>query len=200
MTNFTELLAKKYSGHLDEKAEKYIHFIVDGAKRMQTLIQDLLSFSRVGKGEFKKVKTDLNLVVKQVLQDLDTTIKESKTKVEVEELPVVIVDEMQTARLFQNLLSNAIKYRSDQSPVVRIRTHRQSGEQVISVQDNGLGIDSEFFERIFVIFQRLHTKQEYEGTGVGLAVCKKIVERHGGKIWVESEEGKGSTFHFTLPS
>ena len=198
VTNFSELLAKKYSNQLDSKADRYIHYVVDGAARMQTLIRDLLSFSRVGQVESKIEPMNLESALSEALSTLDISIQESKAEITFDSLPEVNVNPGQITQLFQNLIANAIRYRSEEKPRIKISAEQQNSHWQISVSDNGIGIGPEYCERIFVIFQRLHTREEYTGTGVGLAICKKIVERHGGRILVESKPGKGSTFFFTI--
>jgi PAS domain S-box-containing protein len=199
IAGFTELLARRYRGSFDEKAESYMAYIIDGATRMRTLINDLLSYSRVMRGDRELAEADCSAVVSKVIRDLELTIRESGAEIVCGTLPVIRADRSQLGRLFQNLISNAIKYRASAPPRIRIQAVRQGNIWLFSVADNGIGIAQEFFERIFVIFQRLHTRTEYSGTGIGLAVCQKIVERHGGTIWVESTPGTGSTFFFTLP-
>jgi PAS domain S-box-containing protein len=199
ISSYTQLISKRYNGKLDEKADQYISFVVDGAKRMQQLIHDLLEYSRVatrGK-EFEPV--DCNEILKNVLTNLQISIQKNNAVIKYDALPRVMADNIQLMQLFQNLISNAMKFKSDSIPVVTIKVEDRTVEWLFSVSDNGIGIDPQFKERIFIIFQRLHEREAYPGTGIGLAVCKKIVERHGGRIWVEAEEGKGSTFFFTLP-
>ena len=198
ITNFTELLAKRYKDGLDEKAKGYINFIVESAKQMQLLISDLLTYSRVGvrPKPFTRVSTDA--VVKTVLRRLQKTITDSEAEIVCDPLPTVLADETQLVELFQNLIANAVKFRSKLPPRVRVTAKSGESEWQFSVADNGIGIDRRHMDRIFVLFQRLHTHDEYEGTGIGLALCKKIVERHGGRIWVESTPGQGSTFFFTI--
>lgn len=200
IAGFTELLANRYKGTLDEKSESYMAYIVDGATRMRTLINDLLSYSRIMHSTRELAGTDCCAVVARVLRDLEPAIKENNVEVVCGTLPVVQADQIQLGQLFQNLIGNAIKYRGTAAPKITISAIRQQNEWLISIADNGIGIAPEFYERVFVIFQRLHTRAEYPGTGIGLAVCRKIVERHGGKIRVESTEGSGSTFFFTLPA
>ncbi|AOY80972.1 PAS domain S-box protein [Moorena producens JHB] len=199
ISSYTQLLAKKYQSNLDAQADKYIHYIVDGATNMQQLIQDLLSFSRVGTHGKKLAATDCEVVLNRVLDNLNVAIIESDAIVTHDSLPVVMGDDIQLSQLLQNLIGNAIKFRSQELPRVHISAELKAKEFIFSVRDNGIGIEPEYFERIFTIFQRLHTRREYPGTGIGLAVCKKIVERHGGKIWVESELGVGTTFYFSIP-
>ncbi len=196
--SYSDLLVKRYQGQLDEKADKYITYITDGAVRMQTLITDLLTYSRVGKGEPTLEPANLNAILNQTLRDLSTAIQESNAVIKADPLPTVTANPIQMGQLLQNLISNAIKYRGAAAPQIEIKAALHERTWTISVQDNGIGIEPQYAERIFVIFQRLHTKDEYSGTGIGLAICKKIVERHNGKIWLESELGKGSTFFFTL--
>ncbi|KAI9132234.1 PAS domain S-box protein [Acaryochloris sp. CCMEE 5410] len=197
--SFADLLADLYQGQLDEKADRYIRYITDGAVRMQGLIDDLLSFSRVGRAELKIEPTALSSLVDQVLTDLDKVIEQRHVEIVIDPLPTVVVDPVQMRQVFQNLISNAIKYCQADIPSIYINATQNQGLWTISVKDNGIGIDPQFNERIFIIFQRLHHREEYSGTGIGLAICKKIVERHGGRIWVDSEEGQGALFSFTLP-
>ena len=199
IASYTQLLARRYKGRLDADADDFIHFAVDGASRMQLLINDLLTFSRVGTRGRPFEPTDLNVVMTRILFDLKIAISESQAMVSHDALPVVMADPMQMAQLFQNLVGNAIKFHRDKAPEIHVGVERTGGEWLFSVRDNGIGIEKEYFDRIFVVFQRLHSREEYPGTGVGLAVCKKIVERHGGHIFVKSEVGKGTTFFFTLP-
>ena len=167
--------------------------------RMQILINDLLEFSRVTTRAEEPKPTDSEYLLNQVLSSLELYVKENKATVSHGPLPKVMTDSTQLAQVFQNLIINGIKFHSEEAPQIRISAEKKASEWVFSVQDNGIGIDPQYSERIFEVFKRLHSKEEYPGTGIGLAVCKKIVERHGGRIWVESELGKGSTFYFTLP-
>jgi len=197
VSSFTQLLAQRYNNKLDKDAKEFIQFAVDGANQMQILINDLLAYSRIqtrGK-EFSNV--DMHEALGKAVYNLGTKILEKNVLVTNDELPVLYVDEGQMVQLFQNLLGNAIKF-SGNSPRVHISVKDEKDHYIFSVTDNGIGIENQYFEKIFQIFQRLHLKEEYEGTGIGLAVCKRIVERHGGKIWVESETGRGSTFYFSL--
>lgn len=196
---YTQLLAEKYQGKLDENADKYIHYAVDGALRMQRLVQDLLSFSRLGRGGGERQKVDCKTAAEMAIKNLQVALEESQAQVECGELPLVVADASQLVQLFQNLIANAIKFRGVKPPRIGVNAEKSGREWVISVADNGIGIAPEHAEIIFVIFKRLHTRAEYAGNGIGLAICKKIVEQHGGKIWMESEPGKGSTFKFTLP-
>jgi light-regulated signal transduction histidine kinase (bacteriophytochrome) len=175
-------------------------FALDGAERMQRLIVDLLTYSRVGTKAKPLVPIDMNDVLERATRNLTVAIEESGAKVNFPRLPVIPGDGVQLTQLFQNLVGNAIKFRGDRSPQVEIRVQQEPGVWHFTVSDNGIGIPKKDFERIFIIFQRLHTREKYPGTGIGLAICKKIVERHNGRIWVESEEGKGTTFHVVLSS
>jgi len=197
-TNFTELLAKRYKSALDSKADGYIKFILNSTKQMQMLISDLLTYSRVGTKPKPFADVSADAVVKGVLKRLHKAISDAGATITSESLPTVFGDEVQLGELFQNLISNALKFRASEPLCVRISVKADSKAWLFSVSDNGIGIDPKHSERIFVLFQRLHTHDEYEGTGIGLALCKKIVERHGGRIWVESKPGAGSTFHFTI--
>jgi PAS domain S-box-containing protein len=199
VASYTQLLAERYEGQIDEKAKKYIAYAVEGAIRMQQLVNDLLAYSRVSTRGNPLETTDSHSILGQAIGNLAATIEESKAIVTNEELPMVRADAAQLAQVFQNLLANAIKFRGENFPRVHVSVRDEGREWVFSVRDNGIGIDRQYAERVFVIFQRLHTRQEYPGTGIGLAVCKRIVERHGGRIWFESEPGKGSTFFFTVP-
>jgi PAS domain S-box-containing protein len=200
VTSYVQLLAKRYEGKLDSDANDFIGFAVDGAARMGKLINDLLTYSRVGTQGKELSPTDSEAVLTQSVNDLKVTIEENRALVTHDPLPTVMADRPQLGQLFQNLIGNAIKFRGTEPPRVHISASRNGNGWIFSVRDNGIGIDPEYSERIFIIFQRLHSRQEYAGTGIGLAVCKKIVERHGGRIWVESEVGKGATFYFTLPA
>jgi light-regulated signal transduction histidine kinase (bacteriophytochrome) len=196
---YTQLLAERYQGRLDSDADKYIHYAVDGALRMQKLVQDLLAFSRVGRPEVALQSADCNAVLQAGLKNLEAAIQESGAVVEHAQLPVVMADSPQLVQVFQNLISNAIKFRGSGPPSIRVSAETKGKEWVFSVADNGIGIAPEHVESVFVIFRRLNTRAEYPGNGIGLSICKKIIERHGGRIWVESEVGHGSTFRFTLP-
>ena len=201
VSSFTQLLANKYKDKLDKEAHEYIHFAVDGAKRMQNLISDLLTYSRVSTEGKEFALTDCTGIFNEATTNLKVAIEESKAVVTQEELPAnILADKRLLTQLFQNLIGNAIKYRGDISPKIHVKAKLKDNEYLFSVCDNGIGIDPKDANRIFVIFQRLHTQKEYSGTGIGLAICKKIVERHNGNIYVESELGKGSTFYFTIPN
>ena len=198
IASYAQLLEKRYKDQLDSQASKFISNIVHGCTRMQTLIDDLLEYSRVSRSQKPFQIIDCNHAVQQVIANLQGAIRDTQAVVTVSELPAVMGDISQLIQLFQNLVGNAIKYRHDASPTVYINAYKQENNWLFSVSDNGIGIASQHQKRIFQIFQRLHTQREYSGTGIGLAICQKIVERHGGSIWVESELGQGSTFHFTL--
>ncbi len=198
VSSYTQLLEKRYKDKLDGDAQEFINFAVDGAKRMQQLINDLLAYSRVGTRGKPFKPTDCEAVLDAAMANLDVAIMESKTNVTHDPLPAVMADEAQLVLLFQNLISNAIKFHGKKLPRVHISAKPEEDKWIFSVKDNGIGIDPQYFERIFIIFQRLH-REKYVGTGTGLSIAKRVVERHGGRIWIESEEGKGSTFYFTLP-
>ncbi len=197
--NFAELFAKKYTGSLDEKADQYISYMTSGADRMQNLILDLLNFSRVATRGKEFVITDLNEVVKRSVENLQYTIEENKANIICEKLPIIKADDSQMMQVFQNLISNAIKFKSDKDPLIEIKAVDKKDHWQFSVNDNGIGFDMQYADRIFEVFQRLHSKEAYKGTGIGLAICKKIIERRKGKIWAESEIGKGTTFYMELP-
>ncbi|MFZ1841614.1 MAG: ATP-binding protein [Nitrospira sp.] len=198
VSSYTQLIARRYKGKLDADADEFIAFAVDGANRMQRLILDLLAYSRVNTAGRQFEPTAMETVLKAALNNLTNAVKESQAVITHDPLPAVMGDDKQLAQLFQNLLSNAVKFGGAQPPRIHISAKQTDGEWLFSVRDHGIGLDPQYADRIFVIFQRLHTRAEYPGTGIGLAICKKIVERHGGRIWVESELGKGATFYFTL--
>lgn len=199
ITGFLAQLEKKYSDVLDERAEKYIYFATDGAKRMRQIILDLLDFSRVGRIDTEKEKIDLNVLVKEVLSLNKKLITDTGASVHVQDLPEIVAARSPVRQLFQNLINNALKYHHHENiPEVKVSYSEVDEFWEFRVEDNGIGIKKEYDEKIFNIFQRLHGKEEFEGSGVGLAICKKIVEGHGGEIWVESEPGEGSTFYFTI--
>ena len=199
VTSFTQLLEKRYKGHIDDDADEYIDFIVEGAHRMKDLIDDLLVFSRFNTQAKEFELFDLNNALNGVLSYLQTYIVENNTQITYDPLPLIVGDSSQIQQLFQNLLSNAIKFQDDEPPRIHISADESSDEWKFGVSDNGIGIDPEYQEQIFNVFKRLHTRIEYPGTGIGLSICKKIVERHGGRIWVKSKLGEGSTFYFTIP-
>jgi PAS domain S-box-containing protein len=198
--SFVQLLAKRYQGKLDADADEFIGYALDGALRMQRLIEDLLAYSRVGTRGAALVATDANAVLDRVIATLRLAIEEAGASVTSDRLPTIPADPGQLEHVFLNLVSNALKFRGAEPPRVHVSAVRTNGEWRFSVQDNGIGMERQYFERIFVIFQRLHGRTDYPGTGIGLAIAKKIVERHGGRIWVESEPGSGATFFFTLPA
>ena len=199
VSSYTQLLAECYQGQLDAQADKFIAFATEGATRMQQLLEDLLDYSRVSRRPQPFEPINCTTILKDVLTDLAVTMQESSAVVTADSLPTVLGDRTQLRQLLQNLISNAIKFRREEPPLVHISAEPQEDFWLFTVRDNGIGIDPQFAERIFVLFQRLHSRQEYPGTGIGLAICKKIVERHAGRIWVESHLGEGSTFYFTLP-
>jgi PAS domain S-box-containing protein len=199
VSSYTQLLAKRYKEQLPAEAQEFMHFTVDGAARMKQLIEDLLAYSRVGtKGkEFKPVALEAPL--KRAVTNLRAAIEESGAAVTSDTLPTVDIDEVQLAQLFQNLIGNGLKFKGQAAPRIHVSAREENAEWRVSISDNGIGIEPQYFERIFMLFQRLHAMGEYPGTGIGLAICKKVAERHGGRIWVTSTPGAGSTFHFTLP-
>lgn len=199
VATYTQLLAERYQGKLDENADKYIHYALEGAVRMQMLVKDLLAFSRVGRKQETPRETDCNLVVRNVIANLQSQIQETGARISYEVLPVLVADPSELLQLFQNLIGNAIKFRGTEPPEIRITAKKKKNEWLFSVEDNGIGIAPQHAEDVFVIFKRLHTREEYPGSGIGLAICKKIVEHNQGRIWVESQPGMGSTFHFTWP-
>jgi len=199
VATYTELLGERYRGKLDADADKYIHYAVDGALRMQKLVQDLLTFSRVGRQYLSLRSTDCNAVLQTALTNLEAAIRESGAVVEPAQLPVVMAGESELVQVFQNLIGNAVKFHGSESPLIRVTAEAQAKEWVFSVADNGIGIAAEHAEDVFVIFRRLHTRAEYPGNGIGLSICKKIIEQHGGRIWFESEAAHGTTFRFTVP-
>ena len=199
VTSYTQLLAKRYHNKLDSDAQEFIAYAVDGGKRMRTLIDDLLMYSRLGTQATQFQTVCCEDIVRQALANLEAMVSESGASITRDPMPTVLTDAGQLVQVFQNLISNAIKYRSRELPQVHIGAESRGKNWRFSVSDNGIGIEPRHAERIFAIFQRLHTREEFPGTGIGLAQCQKIVDRHGGHIWVESELGKGSTFYFTLP-
>ncbi|MGA8866484.1 MAG: ATP-binding protein, partial [Candidatus Sulfotelmatobacter sp.] len=200
VASYTELLAERYRGKLDDKADKYIGYAVDGARRMQRLIQDLLAYARVSSQAKPLQPTDSGAVMASVVMHLRQAIEKNRAEVICQTLPVVSADEGQLGQVFQNLIANACKFHGEQKPRIEVRAEASGDMWRFSVADNGIGMAKENSGRIFQMFQRLHTREEYEGTGIGLAITKRIVERHGGKIWFESAPGEGTTFHFTLPT
>jgi PAS domain S-box-containing protein len=201
ISGFTQLLMQDLPVDLlDESTKEYMHWIVDGTQRMQQLIHDLLAYSRVGTHDLVLAPTDCNEVLEQVLRNLRVAIAENDATIFHDSLPVAIADKTQLVQLFQNLIGNAIKFRRKEPPKIYIQVEQAVSEQIFSIRDNGIGIQSRYLEQIFEVFKRLHTRQEFPGTGIGLAICKKIVDRHGGRLWAESKPDEGTTFYFTLPN
>ena len=199
VAGYVQLLSRRYKGKLDENAEEFISFALDATKRMQALISDLLAYSRIGAGGKDFGSVDMEKVLDSTLLDLNPALSERGAEVTRSPLPSVKGDEPQLRRLFQNLIGNAVKY-CNEMPQIHVPAEKKADSWLFSIRDNGIGIAPRHHDRIFQIFQRLHAKNEYSGTGIGLAICKKVVENHGGRIWVESEAGKGSTFYFTIPT
>jgi PAS domain S-box-containing protein len=200
VASYVQLLARNYKGRLDEDANEIINFAVEGVKRLKFLLEGLLDYSRINSDNEKQDNIDLSKAMPLVLSNLELKIKETGAKITLKKMPVIKGNTGQIIRLFQNLINNSLKYRSEKAPIIEIKAELQKKQWLFSVKDNGIGIEKAFLNRIFIIFQRLHTRDKYEGEGLGLSVCKRIVEKHGGNIWVESEPGKGSTFYFTLPA
>ena len=198
VTGYTQLLMSEYGDRFDETAHSYAEFIIDGAKRMQHLIQDLLTYSRVGTRGKEFAPTDCNKVVQEAMQNLQVAIAQSNAEIIIEPLPILQADRSQLVQLFQNLIGNAIKFCQQDRPLIQIRATQRETDFLFQVKDNGIGIKPQYLERIFEVFKRLHTRREYPGTGIGLAICKKIVLRHGGQIWAESTPNLGTTFFFTI--
>jgi light-regulated signal transduction histidine kinase (bacteriophytochrome) len=198
ITSYIQLLQKKFKGELDGEAMEFMEFIVGGSRRMKTLINDLLEYSRVNRIETSLELVDFNFVMKEVFQNLNNSIKNSKAVIEVGSLPTIRSRRIQMIQLFQNLIGNSIKFRSERDPVIKISAEKKEGFYLFAIEDNGIGIKKEYSTKIFEIFQRLHSMQHYPGTGIGLAICMKIVQKLGGEIWCESEPGKGAIFYFTL--
>jgi light-regulated signal transduction histidine kinase (bacteriophytochrome) len=200
VASYTQLLAQRYTGRLDAEADEFIAFAVDGSKRMQGLIQDLLVYSRAGHTDEPVGAILTEVALQEALRNLRAKIEESGAEVTYDPLPAIRSNATLLGRVFQNLVGNAITYRGPDVPRVHVSARSTGGEWIFSVRDNGLGIDPRYFETIFVMFQRLHGRAEFEGTGIGLAICKKMITQLGGRIWVESQLAKGSTFHFALPA
>jgi light-regulated signal transduction histidine kinase (bacteriophytochrome) len=201
VSSYMQLFEKRYKGALDPQADKYIAYAVDGAKRMQALIAGLLEYSRVGRQDDPPAPVDTGVALDQALTNLRSALEESKAVVTHDPMPLVIGNGPQITRVFQNLLGNGLKFRRPgEPPRIHVGARVQEDEALFSVRDNGIGIDPQYSDRVFVIFQRLHTRAEYPGTGIGLSVCKKVIERHGGRIWFDSQPGEGTTFSFTLPT
>jgi light-regulated signal transduction histidine kinase (bacteriophytochrome) len=202
VTSYTQWLAKRYESQLDAMADEFIAYIVDGATYMSQLLRDLLLYSKVDRQAAaidRLSLTPCEAIINRVLYQLKTLIEDSQAVVTYDALPTLTVDAEQLGLVFKNLISNALKFQSDEAPRIHIAAQKREGMWVFSVHDNGIGIEPRYTKRIFRLFERLHTRNEYPGTGVGLAICRRVIERHGGRIWVESELGSGSTFFFTLP-
>lgn len=199
VASYTQLLAKRYKGRLDADADEFIAYAVDGTQRMKRLIEDLLIYSRAGKRESETRSIESSQALDEALDNLHAAILEGGAQISSDQLPAVVADRSWLVQVFQNLVGNAIKYRGDHPPAIHIFARKTQTEWIFAVADNGIGIAPEYHDRIFVIFQRLHGRGEYEGTGIGLAICKRILQQQGGRIWVESEPGRGSTFYFSLP-
>jgi light-regulated signal transduction histidine kinase (bacteriophytochrome) len=200
IASYTQILGRRYQGKLDKDADEFIFYAVDGAKRMQNMIKELLDYSRISRKGRDFTRTDCNDVFQSALSFLRLQIQETKAEVISGPLPVIFADKGQIERVFLNLIGNALKFHGSTAPRVRVTAESKHNVWEFTILDNGIGIEPQFFDRIFVIFQRLHTQNEYPGTGMGLSIAKRIVERHGGRIWVESELGKGAAFHFTIPA
>jgi PAS domain S-box-containing protein len=199
VSSYTQLILRRYGTKLDDDAKEFMDFIVDGAARMKRLIEDLLAYSRVGTRGKDFKPTESEGALQKALVNLRAAIEESGAVVTHDALPTVRADDTQLAQLFQNLVGNALKFRGSEAPHVHVSAEDHGSEWIFGVKDNGIGIEPQYFERIFMVFQRLHVKTEYPGTGIGLAICKKVVDRHGGRVWVESQPGQGSKFCFALP-
>jgi len=199
VAGMVQLLQQRYQGKLDERADEYIGHAVDAATRMQSLINDLLDYSRINRLGKSFESTDTEKSLSNALANLQIAIQESQAAITHDPLPTLMADPNQLTQLLQNLIGNGIKFRGAGPLHIHIGAKKIERAWQFSISDNGIGIDSQYFERIFLVFQRLHTRREYPGTGIGLALCKKIIERHGGQIWVESQPGQGSTFYFTIP-
>ncbi len=199
VASFCQLLQRRYAGQLDERADQYIDFAVDGAKRMQSLISDLLAFSRVGRTEFAPEPVALDRALADAMDNLTRPIEESGATVQAGPLPTVMGERTLLVAVFQNLVGNAVKFRGEAPPVVRVQARQDGKDWVVTCSDDGIGIEPQYAERIFALFQRLHPKETYEGTGIGLSLTRKIVEHHGGRIWLETDASRGTTFRFTLP-
>jgi light-regulated signal transduction histidine kinase (bacteriophytochrome) len=199
VSTYISLLEKKYNGNLDGRAREYMEYAIEGSLRAKELISDLLEYTRMDGAEVYYGPVDMNEVVRQTLRDLEVPIHEAQAIIEISHLPMVYANEHQMRLVMRNLVSNAVKFRGQEAPMIGVSASWSGREWVFSVQDNGIGFNPEYADKIFLVFQRLHGREKYPGTGIGLAICKKIVERHGGRIWVESGKGKGSTFFFSLP-
>jgi light-regulated signal transduction histidine kinase (bacteriophytochrome) len=197
---FAQLLAKRYHHHIDADADQFIRYIVESSERMERLIHDLLDFSRVdARGTDHFVRTSCGDALDDAIRNMHSLVEDNKAEITVGDLPVVIADPVQITRLFQNLLVNSIRYRSEEPPRIHVDARQRDREWLFSVKDNGIGIEPQYAEKVFGIFKVLQSREKYPGSGMGLAICRKIVSRHEGRIWVESDLGKGATFYFTLP-
>jgi light-regulated signal transduction histidine kinase (bacteriophytochrome) len=200
VSSYVQLFEKRYRGQVDEQADKYIYYAVEGARRMQALIGGLLEYSRMGRQDAELTQVSSQIALDQALANLRAALEEADVTVSHDPMPDVIVDSAQLYQVFQNLIGNAIKFRRPGVPSrIHVAVDVEASPYVFSVEDNGIGIAPQYADRVFVIFQRLHTRAEYPGTGIGLSICKKVIERHGGRIWVESRLGEGAAFRFTLP-
>jgi light-regulated signal transduction histidine kinase (bacteriophytochrome) len=200
ITSYLQLLERRYKSALDQDASEFIAYAVDGATRMKALINDLLAYSRVKTGEQNFAPFESRKALEQAITNLQMQITETGAEITCDSLPSIVGNEAQFVQLFQNLLSNSIKFHGAEAPKIKISAEQNDNVWKFSIRDNGIGIEPQYVDRIFVIFQRLHTKDRYPGTGIGLAICKKVVEHHGGRIWAESTPGDGTTFWFTIPS
>jgi light-regulated signal transduction histidine kinase (bacteriophytochrome) len=200
VASYTDLLVQRYKGQFDERGEKYVSYASDGAKRMQSLVEALLAFSRIGTRGRLPEPTDLTVVARDATKTLSLAMTRAGAYVEIDSLPKVMADAAQIGQVFVNLIDNSIKFRGDRTPHIRIEAKPDGNQWIIHVADNGIGIDTKFSERVFLLFQRLHDRETYDGIGIGLTLSRKIVERHGGRIWYESQPGRGTTFFFTLPA
>jgi light-regulated signal transduction histidine kinase (bacteriophytochrome) len=196
---FSQLLQKRYQNRLDDDADEFIEYIVEGAQRMNQLITDLLTYSRVTTHAKEFQRVDLERVLDDVLASLSVSLKESKATITHDPLPTIFSEPSQMGQVFQNLIANAIKFKGPKTPEIHISAVKGENKWIFKVSDNGIGIDPEHQEQIFDVFRRLHTRKKFPGTGIGLSICQKIIKNHGGKIWVESEPGQGSSFYFTIP-
>jgi light-regulated signal transduction histidine kinase (bacteriophytochrome) len=197
---YLQILNRKYKGKLDTHAERNFSYILDRTERMQHLIQSLLEYAQVGKGNTRFIRTDSGVVIERAIDNLKVTIQENSAKITYEDCPIIMGDEIQLTQLFQNLINNAIKfYKKGEPPCVHISAEQQETQWLFSIKDNGIGIKQEHLQNIFELFRRLHSQIEYKGNGLGLGLCKRIVESHGGHIWAESEIGKGTTVYFNIP-
>ncbi len=200
VATYTELLAERYGDRLDENANKYIRYALEGATRMQQMVKEVLDYSRVSTNAKVPILVETEFIVENVLAGLKVAIDESHAEIVREQLPAVRADQGQLAQVFQNLIGNALKFRGERPPRIRLAAEKSNGKCLFRVEDNGIGIDKQYSDRVFQMFQRLHERGRYEGNGIGLAIARKIVERHGERIWFESEPGNGTTFYFTMPS